>query len=222
MDAKNKKPIPLDELDWNQFIKLQNDEDEEGPLIKIPFSINTPYLQKNFNLDLIIWNLSNDNMEMVKKVVHYVLKNFDKLFETGWTLLYYYTCEMEVYPDVANHTLSEFYNEQIDFESPYYEIQLEINGKHLTNGIARYCFVVSTGVSTEWILSDDDMRMYMVDNKCKAFDTNNDDMQMLYDNISLLYGDEQWDELFSNGYKRMESEGFQYAEHFQEFEYLPA
>ncbi len=221
MYAENKKAIPLKELNWNEFINLQKNEEEEGPLIKIPFSINTPYLQKQFDLDLIIHNLSNDTIELGKKIVSYVLQNFNKLFETGWTLLYYYLCDVEAYPDIANHTLSEFYKE-IDFDSPYYSIQLEINIEHLKDGIARYCFVVSTACD-EFMISDDDMRVYMVDNKCKNFDTNNDDTQMLgeWEEMGSLYGDdndEEWMEYLSEKYRKMEQEGFEYAESFQKFE----
>lgn len=221
MYAKDKKPITLDEIDWNQFMELQRNKAEAGPLIKIPFSINTPYLQKDFNLDLIIWNLSDDRMEITQKVVRYVLQNFNKLFETGWTALYYYL--MNVDPGVAEHTLAEFYREQVDFESPYYSIQLEINSAHLADGTARYCFVVSTVCEYDkWMISDDDMRVYMVDNKCCKFDTNNDDMQMTDDNISYLYGDDQIQLQMKNSlsteYEKMEREGFQYAVSFQEFE----
>lgn len=221
MYAKNKKPVALEELDWNQFIKLQRrfEETGEGPLMKIPFSLNTPYLQKDFHLDLIIWNLSKDKMELVQKVVFYVLQNFNKLFETGWTVLYYESINFD--PEIAEHTLSEFYKEQIDFESSYYSIQLEINSDHLTDGIARYCFVVSTVCNyRKWMISDDDMRVYMVDNKCCKFDTNNDDMQMTEMNINFLYGNaEQVKKIFSTEYKKMEQEGFQYAESFQEFKH---
>lgn len=217
MYAKNKKPVTLDNLDWHQFIELQKNEAEEGPLIKIPFSLNTPYLQKDFNLDLIIWNLSDDKMEITQKVVYYVLQNFDKLFETGWTVLYYNSIHLD--PEIAEHTLSEFYKEQIDFTSPYYSIQLEINSKHLADGIARYCFVVSTVCQYDkWMISDDDMRVYMVDNKCCKFDTNNDDTQMTETNRTFLYGnDKEVKKRFSTEYKKMEQEGFQYAKSFQEF-----
>lgn len=216
MYAKNKEPVKFDELDWNQFINLQ--KANQGPLMKIPFSINTPYLQRDFNLDLIIWNLSDKNMEITKKVVHYVLQNFNKLFETGWTVLYHQLCENEPYPDVANHTLAEFYTQQIDFESPYYSIQLEINSEHLTDGAARYCFVVSTTCSCNgWMISDDDMRIYMVDNKCQGLNTNNDDMQMVEYDVNFLYGDEaRISKMFSKEYQIMEQEGFAYAKAFQE------
>ncbi len=215
MYAQNKKPIPFDKIDWNEFIELQESEVEEGPLIKIPFSLNTPYIQKDFNLDLIIWNLSDDTMELTKKVISYVLRNFDKLFETGWTILYYYLCEAEPYPEVSERTLSEFYKEQIDFTSPYYSIQLEINTKHLVDDIARYCFVVSTTCEYDkWMISDDNMRVYMVDNKCRCFDTNNDAAQMMGEDFDeYLY--EDWN--FSDIYTKMEEEGFQYAISFKDF-----
>lgn len=213
MYAEDKEPVILEELDWNQLIKLQ-ESSGDGPLIKIPFSLDTPYLKKDFNLDLIIWNLSSKNMEITKRTVNYVLKNFNKLFETGWTMLYYHLCATEVYPDVAEHTLEEFYKEQIDFEYPYYSIQLEINSTHLEDGMARYCFVVPTTCDcSRWMISDDNMRAYMVNNKCCQFNTNNDDMQMLEDNnLEYLYGKDEW---YADIYKKMESKGFQYAEPFR-------
>lgn len=220
-----KKPVLFDELDWNQFIELQQAEAEEGPLIKIPFSINTSYLRKKFNLDLIIWNLSADNMEITKKVVCYVLQNFNKLFETGWTMLYYYLQDID--PDnqlkVAEHSLAEFYKEQIFFKSPYCGIQLEINCKHLADGVARYCFIVSTVCDfSKWMISDDDMRLYMVDNKCYWNDTNNVDTQLLTiedDKIDHAYGNDGQRKKYSSAiYQKMQQEGFQFAPSFQEFE----
>ena len=82
----DRAPIGLKDLDIKQFIPLQ--EDEDGPLIKVQFSLDTPYLKRDFNLDLVIWNLNKDNLEQTEQVVRYVLKNFNKLFETSWTALY--------------------------------------------------------------------------------------------------------------------------------------
>lgn len=213
-----KKPVQFDELDWNQFIELQQTEEEDGPLIKIPFSIHTPYFRKKFNLDLIIWNLSADNMAITQKVVRYVLQNFDKLFETGWTMLYYYLQDIE--PGVAEHTLEEFYKKQICIKSPYRGIQLEINCNHIADGAARYCFIVSTVCDyREWMISDDDMRLYMVDNKCYCSDTNNVDTQLLSiekDKIDYEYGKGRT--YILPIYQKMEQEGFQFAPTFQEFE----
>lgn len=222
---EDRKPIPLDELDWNTFIKLQAGEidcpeEVEGiPLVKIPFTINTPYLQKDFILDLIVWNLSAETMEITQKTTSYVLQNFDKLFETGWTLLYHYLCDIE--PDTAQHTLAEFYREQIDFSSPYYSIQLEINSECLMDGIARYCFIVTTACGFgKWMISDDDMRAYMIDNKCRRFDTNNDDTQMIECEVSVFDAEaEDWNDVLEEPYKKMERENFQYVESFQEFVY---
>ena len=109
----DRAPIGLKDLDIKQFIPLQ--EDEDGPLIKVQFSLDTPYLKRDFNLDLVIWNLNKDNLEQTEQVVRYVLKNFNKLFETSWTALYY---QLRRFDDrVAEHTLQEFFVEQIDFES---------------------------------------------------------------------------------------------------------
>ncbi len=220
-----KKPIQFEELDWNQFIELQQDEEEDGPLVKIPFSIRTPYFRKKFNLDLIIWNLSADNMAITQRVVRYVLKNFDKLFETGWTMLYYNLKNIDDCNQLklAEHTLSDFYREQIYFKAPYSGIQLEINCRHLADGIARYCFIVSTVCDYQkWMISDDDMRLYMVDNKCYNNDTNNVDTQLLSiaeGQIDQAYGnDEQGKKYAAAIYQKMEQEGFQYAPSFQEFE----
>lgn len=93
----------MQDLDIRAFIPLQ--EDKGGPLVKIRFSLDTPYLKRNFNLDLIIWNLNEDNLERTERVVRYVLKNFNKLFETGWTALYYHLCKVD--DQVADHTLQE-------------------------------------------------------------------------------------------------------------------
>lgn len=139
-----------------------------------------------------------------------------KLFETGWTLLYHHLCLIE--PSVAEHTLEEFFVEQINFESPYYSIQLEINCNHLEDGEARYCFVVATICKYDkWIISDDNMRMYMVNNKCLFFETNNDDMQIDEYPQEYLYSEnEEFDE---NAYKKMAEANFQYAEPFSQFDY---
>ena len=211
MYAKNKQPITLEELDLQQFITLR--ESGEVPLIKLLFSINTPYLQRDFHLDLIIRNLSDENMEITKKVVYYVLKNFSKLFETGWTALYHYSCLCGI-GDVAEHTLKEFYEEQIDFENPYYSIQLEINCEHLSDGIARYCFVAATTCDyRKWMISDDNMRVFMAGNKACIFDTNNDDTQILVDlkSCSMMY---EIKGIMEKVYEKMDADHFQYAEMF--------
>lgn len=211
MYAKNKQPIKLEELDYQQFITLRQNNEE--PLIKLLFSINTPYLQRDFYLDLIIWNLSDDNMEITKKVVYYVLKNFSKLFETGWTALYHYSCLCNI-GDVAEHTLKEFYEEQIDFEYPYYSIQLEINCEHLSDGAARYCFVVATiSDYQKWMISDDNMRVYMNGNKACSYNTNNDDTQILDDleDCHMMY---EAGGMMDKAYEKMNADHFQYAEIF--------
>ena len=215
MYAPDKQPVTLEELDWEQFITLQESNAEEGPLIKLAFSMDTPYLQKDFNLDLIIWNLTRDNMEHTKKVVYYVLKNFNKLFETAWTTLYYYL--RDVTPYFGEHTLKEFYEEQVDFESTYYSIQLEINCDYLHDGAARYCFVVATTCSSKkWMISDDDMRVYMIGNKVSSFDSNNDDTQMCIDwkSWSAMYERKEWLEYITKAEEKMDNDHFQYAEMF--------
>ena len=66
-------------------------------------------------------------MDRTERVVRYVLNHFGKLFETGWVALYRHLCKVDVYGRTAEHTVQEFFVEQIDLESPYYQIQLEIN-----------------------------------------------------------------------------------------------
>ena len=208
IDSDDRAPIGLEELDIRQFIPLQ--EDEAGPLVKIRFSLDTPYLKRDFNLDLIIWNLNEDNLERTEHVVRYALKNFNKLFESGWTALYYQLRRVD--DRVAEHTLQEFFVEQIDFESPYYEIQIEINCDHLEDGQARYCFVVSTTCDCyKWMIADDDMRVYMIGNRACGFNDNNDDGQMQdsLENCALFY------EVGQPAYEAMVRDGFQFAEPFE-------
>ena len=209
MYAENKQPLPLDELDIRQFVSLQ--ESGEGPLVKVSFSLDTPYLKKDFNLDLIIWNLTEDRLERTERVLRYVLKNFGRLFETGWTALYHHLCGL-IYSETANHTVKEFYEEQIDFENPYYTIQLEINCDHLEDGQPRYCFVVAT-TDGDWMIADDDMRVYMLGNKACGLNDNNDDGQMRgsLEDCEMFYGMGQ---MLAKCYEKMEADGFQYAEPF--------
>jgi len=220
MYAEEKAAVRFEELDWEQFIKLQEEDAEEGPLMKILFELDTPLLQKKFDLDLIIWNLSKDNMDITKRAVNYVLKNFNELFQTGWTMLYHYLCAMEPYPNVAEHTLEEFYVEQIDFDSEYYTIQLEINCEHLMDEKPQYCFIVSTVCEYDkWMISGDNIRIYMSDNRFCGFDSNNDDLQIIEYAPEHLYKEaDSWDDKLKQVYQKMESEGFRYALSFQEFE----
>lgn len=208
----DRAPIGLKDLDIKQFIPLQ--EDEDGPLIKVQFSLDTPYLKRDFNLDLVIWNLNKDNLEQTEQVVRYVLKNFNKLFETSWTALYY---QLRRFDDrVAEHTLQEFFVEQIDFESPYYEIQIEINCDHLKDGQARYCFVVSTTCDyRKWMIAEDNMRVYMIGNRACGFNDNNDDgqMQESLEDCEMFYG---MGKLLEEHYAAMEAEGFRFAAPFKE------
>lgn len=200
------QPISLEELDIRQLIAFWESEDE--PLIKICFSLDTPYLKRDFDLDLIIWNLSDDNIEQTERVIQYVLKNFNKLFETGWTVLYHHLCEVD--SNVAEHTVQEFYEEQIDFDENYYTIQLEINCEHLKDGQARYCFVVATTCDcNKWMISSDDMRVYMIGNKACGFNDNNDDLQMR-DSLEICQMFYQMEWMLD-----VKLPGFQYAEPFQ-------
>ena len=207
----DRKPVALEELDIRQFISLQ---EEEGPLVKIPFFLDTNYLKQDFILDLVIWNLSEDNLEQTERVVHYVLGHFGKLFETGWTALYYHLCKVD--SEVAEHTIQKFFVEQVEFENPYYTIQLEINCDHLKDGQARYCFVVATTCDCyKWMIADDNMRVYMIGNKACGFNDNNDDGQMMgpLEECGMFYGMEP---MLAEGYKKMEQDGFQFVEPFEE------
>lgn len=212
-DVEVQEPITLEQLDIRQFISLQ--EDKDGPLLKLRFSLDTTWLKKDFILDLVIWNLSEDNLEQTERVVRYVLDNFNRLFETGWTILYHYLCKIEPYPSVARHTIQEFFVEQVDFESHYYTIQLEINCDHLKDGQARYCFVVATTCNyRKWTISDDDMRIYMIGNKACGVNDNNDDCQMR-DTLEICEDFYEMGEWLSEGYDIMRAEGFQFAESFK-------
>jgi len=204
------------ELDWKKLIELQ--EKNELPKIRIPFSLNTSYLKRKFGLDVIIWNLSEKNLEQTKRMVLFVLENFDALFETGWTALYYYLCanpDPGAEEDVSEHTLQEFFEDQIDFEheEQYYLIQLEVNCKHFKDSIPRYCFVVQTICDySKWMIAEDNMRLYMVGNKCWGFNDNNDDMQMAepLENVPYYNGGNK--KLLTAIYKKMSQEGFSFAE----------
>lgn len=213
MYAENKRPIALEALDLREFISLQ--DSGEGPLVKVRFSLNTPHLKQDFDLDLIIWNLSEENLERTERVVRYVLQNFNKLFETGWTVLYRYLCH-DAYSETKDHTVQEFFREQINFDSSYYTIQLELNCGHLEDGQARYCFVVSTTCDChKWMIADDNMRVYMNGNRACGFNDNNDDGQMRepLENCAMFYG---MGRMLAEDYKKMEAEGFQFAEPFEE------
>ena len=142
-----------------------------------------------------------------------MLKHFNRLFETGWTALYHYLCKIEPYPSTAEHTAEEFFVEQVDFENPYYTIQLEINCEHLKDGEARYCFVVATVSDCgRWMIADDNMRVYMVGNKACGFNDNNDDSQMrepFEECCEIFY---RMGRMLAEYYDAMEAAGFQFAE----------
>ncbi len=217
MYALQKKPIALEELNLEQFIALQ--QSDEGPLVKIRFCLDTPYAKRDFDLDLIIWRLSEQNRARTEKIVQYVLKNFNKLFETGWTALYHPLCR-GYDSETAAHTIQEFFEQQIDFESAYYTIQLEMNCDHQEDGAARYCFVVATPCG-DWMIADDDVRVYMSGNKACGFNDNNDDCQMQesLETCDMFYGYEierglRPGKLLKNEYAQMDQDGFLYAEPF--------
>ena len=114
-----------------------------------------------------------------------------------------------------SESLDEFFTGQIDFESPYYQIQLEINCGHQNDGQARYCFVVSTVCScNKWMISDDNMRVYMNGNRACGFNTNNDDGQMreALENCEMFYGMEK---MLAEYYERMDQDGFKFAAPFE-------
>ena len=206
-----------EKINWETFMQFEDDGEEESPKISIPFSLDTPYLKKDFKLDLIIWNLTAENLKITKKAVDYVLRNFNILFETAWTSLYHQLCIADPYSDVAEHTLSEFYVEQIELGSSYYDIQLEINAEHLLEDAARYCFVVATTCDyRKWMISDDGMRVYMVGNKYCRIDTNNDNLQMLEYTAEDLFGEQsaEVEDIHKMVAEKMDSEKFQYAPTF--------
>lgn len=205
-----------EKLDWEKFMAFKNGREKGYPKETIPFVLNTPHLQRDFQLDILIWNLTPENLTMTQKAVQYVLNHFNKLFETAWTALYYYLCSIGINSETSRHTLTEFYQQQIDFSGPYYTIQLEINSSHLTEGKARYCFIVSTVCSYQkWMISDDDMRIYMDGNRPYGFDTNNDN-QILTENWNLLCGGGAAKDILDKVFRIMKENNFQYAPSFLE------
>lgn len=151
-------------LDLNKLIDYKGSGEEWEPKLRLPFSLDTEYIKRDFLLDIVVWKLTSENLEQTQRVVRYILENFSRLFETAWTAFYH------MYENNVDCTLAEFF-QQIDFEpSLYYTIRIEINSDSLADGEARYHFVVHTDAD----LSDDDIRLYMRDNQCCATDTNND------------------------------------------------
>ncbi len=195
------------EFDWDKLIHYDEDETMDEPKQSIPFSLDTTYLKQEFTLDFVVWNLKRENLEQTKKVVQYILDNFNGLFETAWTAFYYF------YYDNLDCTLPEFY-QMIDFENPYYTIRVEINSDYLMDGIARYHFVAATDEN----LSDDDIRLYMRDNKCWAADTNNDGTAILVSaNFEDIYIPEMIEgerKAFERVYEKMEEEQFPFVKSF--------
>ncbi len=197
-------------LDWNKLIDFEENNTMDIPKLSIPFFLDTFCLKREFTLDIVVWNLTAANLEQTKKVVYYILENFNRLFETAWTAHYHF------YYDNIRCTLDEFY-QKINFEYPdYYTIRLELNSDYLTDGIARYHFVVATDDD----LSDDDIRLYMKDNRCWGCDTNNDGTAILESaDFADLFVPEmveavQWS--FKKLYAKMEEEQFLFAPSFCE------
>lgn len=214
-DGKSLKSIRMEEsismnyeLDWKKLIDFVGNDKEYEPKLRVPFSLDTIHLRQEFALDIVVWNLTSANLEQTKKVVYYILANFSRLFETAWTAHYHY------YFDNVHCTLAEFY-QKIDFEHPdHYTIRLELNSNYLTDNIARYHFVVATDND----LSEDNIRLYMRDNKCWGCDTNNEGMAIL---ISANYEDVLIPEIaaavekdFEKIYAKMEEEQFLFAKSF--------
>ena len=198
------------ELDWDKLIDFQAKDKEDEPKLSVPFSLDTTYLKQEFTLDFMVWKLTAENLEQTKKVVHYILENFNRLFETAWTALYYF------YFDNVHCELDEFY-QKIDFGDPdYYTIRVELNSDYLTDGIARYHFVAATVDD----LSEDNIRLYMRDNKCWGCDTNNNGLAILESaNFEDLFIPEMVQgerKAFEKIYEQMEQEKFQFAESFCE------
>ncbi len=101
-------------IDWDHLINFQEDnEDDWQPKATIPFFLDTPYLKREFPLDIVVWNLTEDTLDITKKVVEYVLSNFNKLFETAWTGLYYFCCAYMDDEVINNHSLTEFYQDPV-------------------------------------------------------------------------------------------------------------
>ncbi len=198
-------------LDW-EFIMRQEAEGEY-PEVVLPFVLNTPYLQKDIQLGIRIWELDAQNLDFTKKVVDYILRCFDKLFETAWTTMYYDLCGNDNYPDMAEHTLEEFYTKQIDFEGwcGDCDILLELNCGLMKEGRARYSFAIPTNYR-DWLISDDDLRIYMDGNRAVAANTNNDNMQMAEASLAEVWY--QYPGIFAQARQEMEKVGFQYAESF--------
>ena len=195
------------ELNWEKLIDFKVKDIDDEPKLRVPSSLDTTHLKREFNLDIVVWNLTPTNLEQTKKVVYYILENFDRLFETAWTAHYHY------YSYNLDCTLAEFY-QKIDFTYYYFAIRLELNSNYLTDNIARYHFVVATDDD----LSEDNIRLYMRDNKCWGCDTNNEGMAIL---MSANYEDLSTPEVvaavktdFEKIYAQMEKERFAFAKQF--------
>lgn len=65
------------------------------------------------------------------------------------------------------------------------------------------------------MIADDNMRVYMIGNKACGFNDNNDDGQMMgpLEECGMFYG---MGPMLAEGYKKMEQDGFQFVEPFEE------
>lgn len=77
-------------LDWNKLIDFEENNTMDIPKLSIPFFLDTSCLKREFTLDIVVWNLTAANLEQTKKVVYYILENFNRLFETAWTAHYHF------------------------------------------------------------------------------------------------------------------------------------
>ncbi len=200
------------ELDWDKLIDFKEEDMKDSwdePKLGIPFALDTTYLKREFTLEIVAWNLKRENLEQTKKVAQYILENFNGLFETAWTAHYYF------YRKNVDCMLQEFY-QKINFEYPYYTIRIELNCDYLMDGVARYHIVVATDDD----LSDDNIRLYMRDNKCWACDTNNDGTAILvsanFEDIFIPEMAEGVRKTFEKVYAQMEEEQFPFVRSFTE------
>ena len=209
MFAQRKYAISPEKLDVGQFITLQ--ESGNVPFTKLRCAMDVPYLKRGFDLDLLVWNLSPKELPLTERLIHYVLDNFSRLFDTAWTSLYYYLYEIDC--KVAEHSLKDFFEEQINFDGANgSSIRLEINCDHLLDGEPRYCFVVAT-LYNDWIISEDSVRIYMIGNEACGINDNSDDSQMQapLEESGLFYG---MGLMLADGREKMARAHFQYAPPF--------
>lgn len=205
------KSVKYEELDWNWYMEEEN---EYEPLQKVDFHFETPYFSMDTKLNIILWNLSEENINQTKKVISYILNNFSKLFETAWLTARNYLLLVEPGGVVSERSEEDFYREQIAIKSPCNELQIDINCKHIEKGQAYYCFVVPTICDyKKWMISDDDLRLFMISNQCVKVDTNNVDDVLSYSGEPVEYQVEN--QIFEKANLMLKESGFDYAEEFK-------